>query len=172
MRTKSVIYIPYPQEVIMRFRDRFYNFMRGRYGMDEFGRFFNIVAIVLAVIGIFVKYVWIAAFAVIIYSYFRIFSRNCAARSAENRKYCSIRYRGRQGNYGNNGYSGYGAGGGYNTGSTCYADLTPKQKKALDHKTHRIFKCPNCAQKVRVPKGKGRISIRCPKCRIEFIKKT
>ena len=39
-------------------------------------------------------------------------------------------------------------------------------------RTHRIFHCTNCGQKVRVPRGKGRISIRCPKCGREFIKRT
>lgn len=153
----------------MGFRDRFINFMRGRYGIDEFGRFLNIAAIVLAIIGIFIKYVWIASILVIAYSYFRMFSRNIAKRSAENQKYCAIVFRGkpRSNPYGNSyGYNSY------NTGSTAYANMTPEQKKALDKKTHKIFKCPNCGQKVRVPKGKGKISIRCPKCRIEFIKKT
>lgn len=39
-------------------------------------------------------------------------------------------------------------------------------------KTVRIFKCPTCGQKVRVPKGKGKISIHCPKCNTDFIKRT
>ena len=33
-------------------------------------------------------------------------------------------------------------------------------------------KCPNCGQKIRVPRHKGKICIKCPKCRIEFVKKT
>ncbi len=37
---------------------------------------------------------------------------------------------------------------------------------------HKYFTCPNCHQSVRVPKGKGKISICCPKCRNKFIKKT
>ena len=37
---------------------------------------------------------------------------------------------------------------------------------------HRYFSCPKCKQSVRVPKGKGKISITCPKCREKFIKKT
>lgn len=45
-------------------------------------------------------------------------------------------------------------------------------KRMKDRKTHRIFKCPNCRQRIRVPKKKGRICIKCPKCRIEFIRKT
>ena len=37
---------------------------------------------------------------------------------------------------------------------------------------HRYFNCPKCRQRVRVPRGKGKIAITCPKCREKFIKKT
>ena len=37
---------------------------------------------------------------------------------------------------------------------------------------HRYFSCPRCRQSVRVPRGKGKIAITCPKCREKFIKKT
>jgi len=39
-------------------------------------------------------------------------------------------------------------------------------------KDHRYFDCPRCRQNVRVPKGKGKISITCPKCSEKFIRKT
>lgn len=38
-------------------------------------------------------------------------------------------------------------------------------------KLFRFFKCPACGQKLRVPKGKGRVEITCPKCGERFIKK-
>ena len=41
-----------------------------------------------------------------------------------------------------------------------------------DSRTHRHFQCPYCKQKVRVPKGRGKVCITCPQCRREFIKKT
>ena len=37
---------------------------------------------------------------------------------------------------------------------------------------HRYYDCPNCRQRVRVPRGKGKISISCPKCREKFVRKT
>ena len=37
---------------------------------------------------------------------------------------------------------------------------------------HRYFDCPRCRQQVRVPRGKGKISISCPKCGEKFIRKT
>ena len=37
---------------------------------------------------------------------------------------------------------------------------------------HRYYDCPRCRQQVRVPRGKGKISITCPKCKEKFIKKT
>ena len=42
----------------------------------------------------------------------------------------------------------------------------------LKDREHRYFSCPKCRQSVRVPKGKGKIAITCPKCRERFIKKT
>ena len=81
------------------------------------------------------------------YIYFRMFSRNISRRSAENQKYMKIHYK-------------------------FMSKFNKIRARIKDSKTHRIFKCPSCGQKIRVPKGKGRISIKCPKCRIEFIKKT
>ena len=37
---------------------------------------------------------------------------------------------------------------------------------------HRYYDCPRCRQTVRVPRGKGKISITCPKCKEKFIRKT
>lgn len=37
---------------------------------------------------------------------------------------------------------------------------------------HKHFDCPKCHQPVRVPRGKGKIAITCPKCREKFIRKT
>lgn len=39
-------------------------------------------------------------------------------------------------------------------------------------KEHRYYDCPRCRQQIRVPRGKGKISITCPKCKEKFIKKT
>lgn len=42
----------------------------------------------------------------------------------------------------------------------------------IKDKDHKYFDCPRCRQPVRVPKGKGKIAITCPKCKEKFIKKT
>ena len=42
----------------------------------------------------------------------------------------------------------------------------------MKDREHKYFSCPKCRQSVRVPKGKGKISITCPKCREKFVKKT
>ncbi|MBC8571180.1 hypothetical protein [Zongyangia hominis] len=44
--------------------------------------------------------------------------------------------------------------------------------RAQDNKTHRFFHCPQCKQTLRVPRGKGKIEIHCPKCGTTFVKKT
>ena len=42
----------------------------------------------------------------------------------------------------------------------------------LKDRQHRYFDCPKCRQPVRVPRGKGKIAITCPRCREKFIKNT
>ena len=42
----------------------------------------------------------------------------------------------------------------------------------LKDRQHRYYDCPKCRQTVRVPRGKGKISISCPKCGEKFIRKT
>ena len=42
----------------------------------------------------------------------------------------------------------------------------------IKDRQHKYYRCPRCRQPVRVPRGKGKIAITCPKCREKFIKKT
>ena len=42
----------------------------------------------------------------------------------------------------------------------------------IKDREHRYFDCPKCRQPVRVPRGKGKIMITCPKCKEKFQKKT
>jgi ribosomal protein L37AE/L43A len=42
----------------------------------------------------------------------------------------------------------------------------------IKDRRNRYFECPRCRQIVRVPRGKGKIAITCPKCKERFIKKT
>lgn len=135
--------------VMSKFRQKVMQFMQGRYGTDQFSRFLIYFSLVLLVITLFCRnnLIYYIAVIVLFYSYFRMLSRNISRRYAENQKYLSLRYK--------------------VVGKFNWIKLRIK-----DSRTHKIFKCPSCSQKIRVPKGKGRISIKCPKCRIEFIKKT
>lgn len=42
----------------------------------------------------------------------------------------------------------------------------------IKDRNNRYFSCPKCSQQVRVPRGKGKIAIKCPRCQERFIKKT
>lgn len=138
-------------------REKLNRFMQGRYGTDEFSRFLLAVMIIFWVISMILRIifpwsrkfyvVWTIcnyiSYAAVIYCWFRMFSKNIHKRYRENVKY--IKYRDKF--------------------------LNIFKKNAIN-KDYRIFKCPKCRQKIRVPKNKGKIAISCPKCRTEFIKKT
>ena len=130
-------------------REKLIRFMQGRYGMDYLGRFTIILGLAAIVLSVFVDSAILSVFAwaCIIYTYFRMFSRNIYKRSAENQAFLAKTYTIR-----------------------CFSS---RQKDLMaQRKTHHIYKCPTCRQKIRVPRGKGRIEIRCPKCNTRFIKKS
>ena len=134
---------------MFNWRNKLQQFMEGRNGNDEFSRATLMLALIMFLINIFVKtsFFYFIALVLVIYTYFRFFSRNTYARSRENEKYLEFTYKLR----------------------TMPAKMKKRQEQS---KYYRFFSCPNCHQKVRVPKGKGKIQITCPKCRTTFIKKS
>ena len=133
----------------MKLKDRFIRFMYGRYGVDSFGKFTIWGSLILMLIagwthrGILSWLAW----AGIIYSYFRMFSKNTYKRAAENQKYLQM--------------------------TRGIRTFFYRQRNMItQRKTHHSYKCPSCKQKIRVPKGKGKIEIRCPKCNTRFIKRS
>ncbi len=121
----------------------------GRNGFDNLARLSYGLSMILLVVNIFassviIYFTWIGLFA---YSMFRTFSRNITKRYAENKKYLEM-----------------------TAGIRKRTSLVKLQVR--DHKTSRYYICKGCQQQIRVPKGKGIIEIRCPKCGERFIKRT
>lgn len=154
-----------------RFSMWFANLMRGRYGMDQLNRALTILALVFIVINFFfhMRIINWLTVVLLIYIYCRMFSRNINARAAENQRYLrfadslSSRFgRGRHSSYGNGAYGNYGGANGCGAG---------RREKPEKDKNHKIMKCPGCGEKLRVPKGVGKINITCPHCHTKFTKK-
>ncbi len=124
-------------------------FMIGRYGNDEFSLFLTILAIIFVFFSNFkvLNFFYFIGLALIIYGSFRTLSKNYEARRKELNWYLRVSQK-------------------------------PKQAVKLlinrirDRKTHRYFKCKSCKTIMRVPKGRGKIEITCPKCRVKVVKKT
>ena len=105
----------------MKLKDRFIRFMYGRYGVDSFGKFTIWGSLILMLIagwthrGILSWLAW----AGIIYSYFRMFSKNTYKRAAENQKYLQM--------------------------TRGIRTFFYRQRNMItQRKTHHIYKCPSC----------------------------
>lgn len=131
-----------------RFQYWLQRFFYGRYGGDQLNWALLILYLLLWLLGVVTHIVvfpilsWLLFFLVL----FRMLSRNTAKRWAENQKF--LRFW--------NKFEGF---------------FTSKAAQWRD-KDHRYYKCPKCKNKLRVPRGKGKIQITCPVCRTEFIRKT
>ena len=135
-------------------KDKFYRFMQGRYGVDQFAKFTMGVALVSIVLAIFVNtgssagsLLDMLGLVAIVYTYFRIFSRNISKRAQENQKYLSATAKLRQ-------------------------RLNKEKNMMKQRKDYHIYTCPSCGQKVRIPRGKGKIEISCPKCHSKIMKRS
>ena len=135
--------------MFQNFKEKFARFMMGRNGFDQLTQFLNTLVLILFVVSLFTKWtlLYYVAIALLIYMYFRVFSKNTPKRYAENQKFCNLRY-------------------------DAAIKWNNKKKEWEQRKIYRFYRCPICNQKVRVPKGRGKICITCPKCRAEFVKKS
>lgn len=131
------------------FRQRMTRFMYGRYGNDQLSKLYLGLAIVCLIVNLFTDLAifYVAGLLFLIYSIYRSFSKDISKMAAQNQKFLNWRYQ-RIVKYNNT------------------------KKHLAQSKEYRFYKCPGCRQKVRVPRGRGKIAITCPKCRAEFIKKS
>ncbi len=130
-------------------KDKFIRFMQGRYGTDQLSKAMMIVGLVAMLIAsIFPNnIIYLLSLLLIIISYIRIFSKDHQKRYKENQWYLKH--------------------------FSFVNHLIPNlQRKINQSKQYHIYKCPKCKQKMRIPRGKGKIQIRCRKCGNEFIKRS
>ena len=133
-------------------KQKFARFMYGRYGTDQFSRFLAFISVALILLSLFFDSyarttLFVLALAVLIYTYFRTFSKNPEKRRQENLKYLKL--------------------------SGPFSDWFKLRRDMFkQRKTYKFFKCPGCKAVLRVPKGKGKVRIVCKKCGNAFEKKT
>jgi hypothetical protein len=124
-------------------------FMYGRYGFDNYTRALIAVALILSLAAAVTRngLLILISYVPILYAIFRTLSKNIAKRSQENLMYCNMT-------------------------KGVKNRLKNIRLSLIGTKTHKYYRCPRCRQMIRVPRDKGKISISCPKCRTEFVKRT
>ena len=128
-----------------RLRNALSRFMYGRNGADQLGLCIIWVAILLDVISMLTKntavsgVVGMITTVLVLWALFRVFSRNLEKRRAENAKFMEKVW------------------------WPISRRMAGKRQQRMD-KEHCYFTCPGCGAVCRVPKGKGRIVITCPRC--------
>jgi predicted membrane protein len=122
--------------------------MYGRYGTDQLTLFLWAVYVLLYLIATLTHVIflsWIGT-AFILIGFFRIMSRNIEKRREENMKFLQL-----------------------TKPITNWFHMHRTIRKDRDH---RYYKCPNCSQYLRVPRGKGKITITCRACGTAFQEKS
>lgn len=123
--------------------------MYGRYGSDSLNNALLVLCLAMMLAGQFfaIHLIVLLALALLLLCYFRMFSRNIPARYAENQKFLHVF-------------------------TPFTRKISAKRAQWKDRKNHRYLKCPNCKMTLRVPRGRGKISVSCPKCKNQFITKS
>ena len=123
-------------------------FMTGRYGGDQLNLFLIALYLILYVVFLFTRLLIfeLLGTVLLVVSLLRSLSRNLPQRRAENTRFLQIV-------------------------RPVWRKWTGFRARAHD-KEHRYFKCPNCGQLMRVPRGKGRITVHCRSCGAAFEEKS
>lgn len=129
----------------MRFRERLYMLLDGRNGLDALSITLLGLAAGILLVNLFLHTVVLVVieYALLLWVIFRFFSRNLAARQAENRRFKGF----------------FGAIGRF---------FKLQRNRFRDRKTHVYKKCPSCRTILRLPRVKGEHGVTCPKCRAHF----
>lgn len=134
---------------------RLQKLMQGRYGMDTLSRDLSFLLLAYTLLTMFTSLPYRQSISLVLLFFicFRIYSRNISARYQENMKYLNIRNKFLK--FFHNGIH------------------FSKIKQDLEQRRiYHIYRCPRCGQKIRIPRGKGNIMVRCPRCSYEFHKKS
>lgn len=133
-----------------RIGDSFRRFMYGRYGSDELNLALLVLAVTLSILNTVLS-IFLRNFSAYIYVIYPILHLLVFVLLGLNlcRTFSRSIYKRRQEN-----------------------KRFLSFKMRLTDRNNRYFRCPKCRQTVRVPRKRGKISIRCPKCGERFIKKT
>ena len=123
-------------------------FLVGRYGPDQLGFVLVILSFLLSLFGQLFRWtpLLLLSWLVLFFAFYRIFSHKIEVRRKENEKLMALWY-------------------------TVSQRFQKQKARRADKRTHRYYHCPQCRQMLRVPKGRGKIKITCPKCGTQFIKK-
>ena len=102
--------------------------------------------LLIAIVSRVSLFTWLGV-ALLVFCYYRTFSRNISKRTEENYKFYTLKDR---------------------VGSK----FRSWKEQWANRKVYHYYRCPQCRQKLRVPRGRGRIQISCPRCGTQFIKKS
>lgn len=130
------------------FRQRMQKFLSGRYGGDQLNNALMVLWLILWVVSLFTGWavLYSVSLVLVFVTLFRTMSRRIDRRRAENEKFLQL--------------------------TRPLSKRIRSLRTRVKDRDHRYFRCPNCKQQMRVPRGKGRITVHCRACGHTFEEKS
>lgn len=130
-------------------KQKFIEFMRGRYGTDELNQLMSIVSLVFIIPAFITKQSLfvVLGYMLIGFTLFRMLSKDIPARARERAAFLQLK-------------------------NKILRKNNATKQKLEQRKDYKFYRCPNCKKELRVPKKKGKVRITCPHCKTNFERKT
>lgn len=129
-------------ETLKKYMFKFMRFMYGRNGFDQLYIGTTLLIFILLILQIFIDSILldILSFAMVIWAFYRFFSKDLSKRRAENQQFMKL---------------------------VKWVQTKTKLplRKMKDIKTHRYRTCSNCETTLRLPRKRGKHQVRCPRCK-------